>query len=170
MIVTFKFYVMNFVDFVVDFYSHITSHVSQVFARGTHNTSYSLLNIVHIVVCVHGLTNQVRKILWVLCKTDLLLKKRKKRKGDCLKSNFWKIGFKTCVLEEHFISYSCIFISNIKCFKVSFQKSGYFFKKAIFPEFRLIQSDLFKKFSEPLPGLIDQTCFSINQTSWFKFF
>ena len=161
---------MNFVDFVVDFYSHITSHVSQVFTSCTHNTSYSLLKIVHIIVCVYGLTNQVRKILWVLCKTDLLLKKKKKKKGDCLKSKIWKIGFKTCVLEEHFISYSCIFISNIKCFKVSFQKSGYFFKKAIFPEFRLIQSDLFKKFSEPLPGLIDQTCFSINQTSWFKFF
>ena len=29
-IVSFKLYVMNFVDFVVDFYSRITSHVSQV--------------------------------------------------------------------------------------------------------------------------------------------
>ena len=173
MIVFFEFYVMNFVDFVIDFYSHITSHVSQVFASCTHNTSYSLLKIVHIIVCVYGLTNQVRKLLWVLYKTDLLLKKRG---GECLKSKFWKIGFKTCVLEEHFISYSCIFISNIKCFEVSFQKSGYFFKKAFFLEFRSIQSDfrsiviLFKKFSEPLSGSIDRTCFSINRTSWFKFF
>ena len=28
----------------------------------------------------------------------------------------------------------------------------------------------FKNFSEPLPGLIDRTCFSINRTSWIKFF
>ena len=45
-----------------------------------------------------------------------------------------------------------------------------------FPEFRLIQSNfqsieiLFKKFSEPLPGSIDRTYFSINRTSCFKFF
>ena len=79
-------------------------------------------------------------------------------------------------MEEHFISYSYIFISHIQCFELSFQKSGYFFKKAVFLEFRSIQSDfrsieiLFKKFSEPLPGSIDWTCFSINRTSWLKFF
>ena len=44
-------------------------------------------------------------------------------------------------MEEHFISYSCIFISYIQCLEVSFQKSGYFSKKLIFPEFQLIQSD-----------------------------
>ena len=47
----FKFYVMNFVDFVIDCYSHITSNVSQVFASCTHYTSYSLLNLVHYIVC-----------------------------------------------------------------------------------------------------------------------
>ena len=79
-------------------------------------------------------------------------------------------------MEEHFISYSCIFISYIQCFEVSFQKSGYFSKKLFFLEFWLIQSNfqsieiLFKKFSEPLPGSIDRTCFSINQRSCFKFF
>ena len=44
MIVSFKFYVMNFEDIILDFYLHITSHVSQVFANCTHYTSYSLLN------------------------------------------------------------------------------------------------------------------------------
>ena len=40
----------------------------------------------------------------------------------------------------------------------------------------MIQSDfrsieiLFKKFSEPLPGSIDWTCFLINRTSYFRFF
>ena len=51
-IVSFKFYVMNFVDFVLNCYSHITTHVSQVFASFTHYTSYSFLNIVHVIVCV----------------------------------------------------------------------------------------------------------------------
>ena len=55
---------------------------------------------------------------------------------DCLKSKFKKkIGFKTCILKEHFISYSCIFISYIQCFEVSFQKSGYFSKKLFFHNF-----------------------------------
>ena len=51
MIVSFKFYVMNFEDIMLDFYLHITSHVSQVFANCTHYTSYSLLNLVHYIVC-----------------------------------------------------------------------------------------------------------------------
>ena len=38
-------------------------------------------------------------------------------------------------MEEHFISYSCIFISYIQCFEVSFQKSGYFSKKQFFQNF-----------------------------------
>ena len=52
----------------------------------------------------------------------------------------------------------------------------FFSKKLFFPEFRLIQFHfrsikiLFKKFSEPLPGLINRTCFSINWTSCFRFF
>ena len=58
-IVSFKFYVMNCVDFVIDFCSHITAYVSQTFASCTHNTSYSLLNFVHVIVCVYGLTNHV---------------------------------------------------------------------------------------------------------------
>ena len=49
---------MNFVDFGIDCYSHIISHVSQVFASCTHYTSYSLLNIVHVIMCGYGLTNQ----------------------------------------------------------------------------------------------------------------
>ena len=42
---------MNFVEIVLDFYVHITSHVSQDFASCTHYTSYSLLNFVHVIVC-----------------------------------------------------------------------------------------------------------------------
>ena len=51
------------------------------------------------------------------------------------KSKFGKTGFKTCVLEKHFILYSCIFISYIQCFEMYFQKSGYFSKKMFFQIF-----------------------------------
>ena len=47
----FQIYVMNFVEIVLNFYLHITSHVSQGFASCTHYTSYSLLNFVHVIVC-----------------------------------------------------------------------------------------------------------------------
>ena len=47
----FQIYVMNFVEIVLDYYSHTTSHVSQAFASCTHYISYSLLNFVHVIVC-----------------------------------------------------------------------------------------------------------------------
>ena len=47
----FQIYVMNFVEIVVNYYSHIISHVSQAFASCTHYISYSLLNFVHVIVC-----------------------------------------------------------------------------------------------------------------------
>ena len=42
---------MNFVDIVINYSLHISSHVSQAIARCTHYTSYSLLNFVHDIVC-----------------------------------------------------------------------------------------------------------------------
>ena len=47
----FQIYEMNFVEIVVDYYSHITSHVSQAFTSCTHYTSHSSLNFVHVIVC-----------------------------------------------------------------------------------------------------------------------
>ena len=47
----FQTYVMNFVTIVINYYSHITSHISQTFASCTHYTSYYLLNFVHVIVC-----------------------------------------------------------------------------------------------------------------------
>ena len=96
-----------------------------------HNTSCSLLNIVHVIVCVFGLTNQVWQILWVLCTTDLLLKKKG---GDCLKSKFLgELGFKSWVCENHFISYSCIFFLIIfQCFKERLHQILLIFKNSFF--------------------------------------
>jgi len=42
---------MNFVEIMIDYYSHITSHVSHAIASCKHYTSYSLLNLVHDIVC-----------------------------------------------------------------------------------------------------------------------
>ena len=106
MIVSFKFYVMNFVDFVFNCYTHFTSQVSQVFASCTHYTSYSLLNIVHIIVCVSRSDQPSLQLLWVFVQNIFCVWEFKGRVFENLK--FGKTGFKTCVLEKHFISYSCI--------------------------------------------------------------
>ena len=42
---------MNFVEIVIDYYLYITLHVSQAIASCTHYISYSLLNLVHDIVC-----------------------------------------------------------------------------------------------------------------------
>ena len=59
----FQIYVMNFVEIVLDYYSHITSHVSQASTSCTYYSSYSLLNFVHVIVCDLVLTIQDWKFL-----------------------------------------------------------------------------------------------------------
>ena len=109
MIVSFKFYVMNFVDFVIDCYLHITSHVSQAFASCTHYTSYSLLNIVHVIVCVFGLTNQVCKYF------------------ECL--YLGKLGFNSCFWKSyHHILMHCV--PKFLCFEMFLK----LFKKLCFSQ------------------------------------
>ena len=125
MIVSLKFFVINFVDFVIDCYSHITSYLSQVFASCTHYTSYSLLNFVHVIVCVYGLTNHVLQILWILCEINLLFENLW-RMQEIL---FWEFGLKILVFENHIISYSCIIILKFQCFELIL---NVFFKKLCF--------------------------------------
>ena len=88
-----------------------------------------------------------------------------------------KLGLKLVFLENHFISYSCIisifFFNALRrgCIKFCWFSKIHFFYN--FDQSSLIfdQSKLrFKNFSESLPGSIDRTCFSINRTSWIKFF
>ena len=96
-----------------------------------------------------------------------------------MKSKFLgELGFKSWVCENHFISYSCIFFKKIfnalrrGCIKFCwFSKIHFFFLqfRSIEFVFRPIKIAI-KNFSEPLLGSIDRTCFSINQTSWIKFF
>ena len=54
----FQISVMNNIDIVIDYYLHITSHVSHAVTSCTHFTSYSLLNLVHEIVCEFGLAIQ----------------------------------------------------------------------------------------------------------------
>ena len=173
MIVPFKFNVMNFVNFVFDFYSHIISHVSQAFASCIHYTSYSLLNIVYVFVCVFRSDQPSLQILWVLTQNIFGVWEIKGRMFENL--NFGKTGFKTCVLEKHFISILMHFIPYIQCFEEFYQKPIYFFKNSVFPEFWLIQSIFrsikiaFKILSEPLSVSINRNWFSTNRNLWIRF-
>ena len=47
----FQTYVINNVENVIDYYLHITSHVSHAIASCTHYTTYSLLKLVHDIEC-----------------------------------------------------------------------------------------------------------------------
>ena len=98
-------------------------------------------------------------------------------KGRMLENlNFGKTGFNTCVLEKHFISYSCIYSLYSMLWWV-FSKTRLFFSKILFfPEFWLIQSVFrsikitFKIFCELLSISINRNWFSINRKSWISFF
>ena len=111
-------------------YSDITSNVSQVFASFTHYTNYSLLNIVHVIVCVFSSDQPSLQILWVLMQNIFGAWEFKGRMFENL--NFGKTGFKTCVLEKHFISYSCILFLIFNALRSFFQKPIYFIKKIPF--------------------------------------
>ena len=148
MIVFFKSYVMNFTDFVLNCYSHITSHVSQAFTSFTDYTSYSLLNIVRVIMCVFGLTNQFCKYFEFLCKTDLMLENLWRMFENL---NFGKTWFKTCVFEN--------FASHIHAFYSYFSMLGGIYAK----NWAVFQNCVFTGIS------IDQGYFSINW-NWFKIF
>ena len=122
MIVSFKFYVMKFVDFVFNCYTHITSHVSQVFASCTHYTSYYLLNIVHIIVCVSRSDQPSLQLLWafvqnIFCVWEL--------KGECLKIlNLGKLGLKLVfwkIISSHTHAFYFFYSTHLfsKVFKLS---------------------------------------------------
>ena len=112
-------------------YSHITSHVSQVFASFTHYTSSSLLNIVHVIVCVFRFDQPSLQILWVLMQNIFDTWEFKRRMFENF--NFGKTRFKTCVLEKHFISYLYILFLIFNALRsFFFQKLVYFFQKFLF--------------------------------------
>ena len=155
-------------------YSYITSYVSQVFASFTHYTSYSLLNIIHVIVCVFRYDQPSLQILWVFMQNIFGAWEFKGRMFENL--NFGKIGFKTCVLENHFISYLCILFLIFNALRSFFKNRFIFLKKIVFPGFRLIQSVFreieiaIKILSEPLSVLINRNWFSTNRKLWISLF
>ena len=90
---------------MIDFYLHITSHVFQAFSSCTHYTSYSLLNLVHYIVC--DLAVAIQDL------SSLILMQNVFKVWD-LRTNWLKIlfledlGWIQVFLKELFISYSCI--------------------------------------------------------------
>ena len=119
---------MNFVDFVIDCYSYITSHVSKTFTSCTHYTSYSLLNIVHVIVCVYGLTNQVLQIPWILCKINLMFE------------NLWRmqeililgiLGLNSCFWKSYHLILMH-FVLKFQCFELIL--NVFFSKNCVFPQ------------------------------------
>ena len=160
MIVFFKSYVMNFVDFVLNCYSHITSHISQAFTSFTHYTSYSLLNIVHVIVCVFGLTNQVWKYFeFSVQKQNCCLRICE----ECLKILILeKLGLKLVFL-KNFASHTHAFYSYFSMLggfyaktRLFFQNCAFFGLRSIKAVFQSIEIDS-KFFGEPLSVSIDRT-------------
>ena len=110
-------------------YTHITSHISQVFANCTHYTSYYLLNIVHVIVYVFRSDQPSLQLLWVFMQNLFCVWEFKGRMFENL--NFGKIGFQTCVLEKYFISYSYILFIIFNALR-SFFKNQVIFSKMLF--------------------------------------
>ena len=135
MIVSFKFYVMNFIDFVlIDI--HISPHMYlKFFASFTYYTSYSLLNIVHVIVCVSRFDQPSLQLLWVLVQNIFYVWEFKGRMFENV--NFGKNGFKTCVLEKHFISYSCILFIIFNVLRRFFKNHVIFSKILFFDQSKL---------------------------------
>ena len=103
----FQTYVMNFVKIVINYYLHITSHESLAIASYTYYTSYSLLNLVHDIVC------------------EFVLGKK------CVIILFWSSGLKTNVFEKLLKSFSCfsyVKTHGLICFCIifyNFQKNQF---------------------------------------------
>ena len=146
-IVSFKFYVMNFVDFVFNCYTYITSHVSQAFANCTHYTSYYLLNIVHVIVSLVWPTKFANtlsfyaKQIWCL-----------RIYGKCLMILILgKLGLKLLFL-KNISSHTHAFCSSISMFWGVPKMCFVFFQNCVF----------LSKFKWVSVVSIDRVCFSIN--------
>ena len=115
------------------------------FCYCTHYTSYSLLNFVHVIVCF-WFDQPSLKIPWVLCKTYLMFEILREWIENL---NFGKTGFKTCVFEKYFISYSCMCFILFNALRSFCVKNAVFKKKKKKTDFSRISTN--------------RTCFSIDR-------
>ena len=107
-----------------------------------------MLNIVHVIMCVFGLTNQVYKYFEFLCKIDLMLENLWRMFENL---NFGKTGFKTCVL-KNFASHTHAFYSYFSMLGGVYAQNWAVFQNCAF--FRIS---------------IDRSCFSINRKCFKNF-
>ena len=134
---------MNNVEIVIDYYLHITSHVSHTVTSCTHFTSYFLLNLVHEIVCEFGLAIQDYMFYDFDAKYVHWLKFGGKM---CYNFVFESFGLKTNVFEKLLNLYSCI--QEINWFECFLHKTS-----AVFQNFSFSRI------------LIDQMCFSTDRKS-----
>ena len=132
----FQTYVMNNVEIVIDYYLHITSHVSHVVTSCTHFTSYSLLKLVHEIVCEVGLAIQDYMFFDFDTKYVHWLKVWDKL---CHNLVFGSSKLKASVFEKLLNSYSCISFMKSIGLSVFYIKLLLFFKNSIFLEFQSIE-------------------------------
>ena len=155
---------------------HLTCN-SSLCASCTHYTSYSLLNIVHVIVCVFWSDQPSLKFLWVffffLCKTYFVFEILK---GECLKILIFGKLCLNLVFWKSISSHTHAFYFLYSMLWGVFSKIKLFFSKKMFlPDFRLIQTVFrsieisFKILGEPLSVSIDWNYFLINRISWIKF-
>ena len=161
---------MDCVDFVFNCYTHITSHVTQVFVSCTHYTSYSLLNIIHVIMCVFQSNQPSLKLLWVffLCKTYFVFENFK---GGCLKIlSLGKLGLKLVFwksISSHFHAFYFLFsmlcgvFSKVRLFSLKFCFSIFSIDPICFRSIEIS----FKIFCELLSVSINRNWFSINRKS-----
>ena len=141
----FQTYVMNNAEIVIDYYLHITSHVSHAFTSCTHFTSYSLLSFVHEIVCKLVWPS---KIIFLWCLMQNMFKGWQNLCFWWLKTLFWSSGLKTHIFEKNLNSFSCIsfmklfglsvFCKNFCCFSknpvfLNFDWSNVFFDQSKIP-------------------------------------
>ena len=114
-----------------------------VFANFTHYTSYSLLNIVHVIGCVFRFDQPSLKLLWFLVQNIFGVWEFKGRMFENL--NFGKTEFKT-LFWKSISSHTHAFYSLYSMLWGVFSKTKLFFQKCCFSKISI--------------GLI---CFSINR-------
>ena len=135
MIVSFKFYVMNFVDFMIDCYTHITSHVTQIIVLVAHTTQVTPCKILYMLLCVSfGLTNQVWNYFeYCLCKTYFVFEILK---GEWLKILILgKLGLKLMFWKSISSHTHAFFFLIFNALKSVFKNQVIFSKKMFFQIF-----------------------------------
>ena len=140
----FQIHVMDFVEIVIDLYVYITSHVSQAYASCTHYTSYSLLNCVHDIVCVFGLTNQV----WEFLEFDA--------EHVCLFEFFFLVLKENFALKEIWIEFIC-FWKTSHLILMHFSHKIWCFERWLHWNWCVFQKINFSRIS------IDRRCFSTDR-------